>query len=413
MAQFTEPGKYQVPVDQIADLLCQETPIPTPKNQTLWMSLALPFQRTEDLFVQHTKSALQQTLRRHSEAEKHANAAQTVLEYVLPALVEWREDQVAQPEEHAAGLITYFAFNPEEIHHISASEIGEKTHLFLSSVSTPVEEVWSDIGYCYHLAPVFSALQQRVRNYTLIIAEEESLLYRLENTAHEQLERWENKYGTEAHNRYREQMTVTRDKSVTHGTGSEKVDRQQESGNRLYLQTIFERCLEILQADELATGVQIFYPVDMSDMVETYAHDILDANIDVPLELEAKVVSAERYDFAAAVEELEQQQRQSVTDIVAFAQSKKHFLTEKSAVVEALRDHQLQYLFVFPELAIPGYVSDDGLVFAEEVENSFSTDNLIPWMLRTSYEAATLVITGEPVANTDIEVAGLPRYVAE
>ncbi|MCD8484302.1 hypothetical protein LRY60_01660 [Candidatus Woesebacteria bacterium] len=159
--------------------------------------------------------------------------------------------------------------------------------------------------------------------------------------------------------------------------------------------------------------MQIFYPVDMSDMVETYAHDILDANSDVPLDLEAKVVSAERYDFAAAVNELEQQQRQAVTDIVAFAKNKKHFITEKSAVVEALRDHQLQYLFVFPELSLPGYVSEDGLIFAEEVDGATATDNLVPWMLRTAYMAATLVISGEPVADTDIEVAGLPRYVAE
>ncbi|MCD8484301.1 hypothetical protein LRY60_01655 [Candidatus Woesebacteria bacterium] len=237
MAQFPEPGKHPVSIDQIADVLCRVTP--TPAESTIWMSLALPFQRTEDLFVQHAKSTVQQTLRRQPEAEKNANVAQTVLEYVLPELVQWRENQVAQVEEHAAGVIAYFAFDPAEIHHISASEISEKTHLFLSSTYSPVHEVWSDIGHCYHLAPVFLALQQRVRNYTLIIAEEESFLYRLENTRSEQLENWENKYGTEAHNRYREQMTVTRDKSVTHGTGSEKIDRQQESGNRLYLQTIF------------------------------------------------------------------------------------------------------------------------------------------------------------------------------
>lgn len=313
----------------------------------------------------------------HVDAQKVGNDVFVVMRFDSKKLSRASKDDVED-------LCIFSTFNVPEV---------IDTQLSLSNVP--------DLTYIFSADTVESADPDMVDAYVITIDPEYANCYAgqtidLENQVWSE----RNIYSKPEEDRYIERVAMNSQNEISHGTGSDKVQRTYNSGLFLFARHQVER----IQRELNPKVISIFFSQRFATMQKELRAMVLDVFLTENIHFE--IVSSDSFDDTQSTSLKKSQNR---VHSMSHPPKNSKKISDLHEVNKLMRMGNINKVILSTELDETGYVTPDSKTYTYPVKNSKKVLSIRPWLIKSALDISAQVTVNHDTQMSS-EIVGIPRY---
>lgn len=344
-----------------------------------WISITVPTGLSSEELLRHLRSKIPEVL---EEKEIHSRVKQQ-LRTVIKTTHTYIRDYISSTDTN--GFFTTIRFNLELLERSDKASVKNilDFHTFNLDSKPSFKVVLSHIP---DLTFAINHFTSEKSHLILTVDPQESHLYKLhKDNLVSRIWRHVNKFIKPEHNRYYQKVSMTRNQSIRHGTGAEKVTRVLNSGEKLFVSNELKEISKKYSCNAFSILLSHKYSA-RKDLIASEAQELFpDSQVQV---------------LVGSSDGFSQLNRKSIikygiadnTDSDSIpSPSHPNSLTRLHSVSKALKNGRVDTLYLQPEITYEAFVHPNAESFTYPVKDSRKVDSIRPWLIKSALTNSTKV----------------------